>query len=125
MEKYSIDNNGAPLWSSMTYPDDPSQQIAFSYDASDIADALGLTLSVSDQATENAALNAQVERTTSTLSNHRRIRTCLTTRIHSIREKGRPMIKPSAMKGMADEGEAMTTLNTRNIYSLAELSMLV
>ena len=56
------DSSGNPLTNVLIDPNDPTQTYQISYDSGDVPDVSGLTLGVSDQATETAALNAQYAR---------------------------------------------------------------
>jgi flagellin-like hook-associated protein FlgL len=62
------DNGLTPLLSIVLDPRDISMTYDISYDADDVTDATGLTLGVSGQATEEAALQGQLDRAASYLA---------------------------------------------------------
>jgi flagellin len=118
------DNGGTPLWGAMLDPNDPSDQFNITYDASDIADVSGLTLGVSGQAAETAALNAQMESATSYLaktSNYTAILNDQSTLV-----AGNISTNDQAIANIQDvnEGAAMTTLNAQSICQQSALSLL-
>ena len=62
------DNGAKPLLSIVLDPRDISMTYDISYDAGDVTDATGLTLGVSDRATEEAALQGQLDHAASYLA---------------------------------------------------------
>lgn len=59
------DSSANPLKTIQLDPHDRSSTYTINFDAGDVADVLGLTLGVSDQATESAALQGQLNKATS------------------------------------------------------------
>lgn len=62
------DNGAKPLLSIVLDPRDISMTLDISYDAADVTDSTGLTLGVSNQATEEAALQGQLDHAASYLA---------------------------------------------------------
>jgi flagellin-like hook-associated protein FlgL len=117
-------NNGAPLWSSMIDPSDPTQQLAITYDPSDIVDASGLTLGASGQASESAALQAQVDAASSYLAKTTNYTDMIDDQNDLMSGNIATLNQTVSNEQGADEGAAMMALSTQNIYSQSAMSML-
>jgi len=117
-------NNGAPLWSSMIDPSDPTHQLAITYDPSDIVDASGLTLGASGQASESAALQAQVDAASSYLAKTTNYTDMIDDQNDLMSGNIATLNQTVSNEQGADEGAAMMALSTQNIYSQSAMSML-
>jgi flagellin len=117
-------NGGAPLWGAMLDPNDPSQQFDISYDPTDIADVSGLTLGVSGQAAETAALNAQIQSATSYLAKTSNYTDMLNDQSTLVSENLSTYDQAISNEQDVNQGAALTTLSTQSICQQSALSLL-
>ncbi len=117
-------NGGAALWGAMVDPNDPSQQFEISYDSTDIADVSGLTLGVSDQATETAALNGQIQSATSYLAKTSNFIAILNDQSSLVSENLSTYDQAISNVQDVNQGTALTTLSAQSICQQSALSLL-